>query len=175
MSRRSIHLFFFRASELWQLEEGKEHTFLTQIESANKVVNLLNHQCSHLCLLNSSLFFKNKEWMELGERVELERRETVYEYKKHLPKLHPLVLHWTIESRPELEHGCHILSEIKLRRERSFRSFRICFSLSTDQREKSEWSLDKEHERCNQREDKTSPSEKLVCLSSERSDSSRSG
>jgi hypothetical protein len=60
------------------------------------------------------------------------------------------VLHWTIESRPELEHGCHILSEIKLRRERSFRSFRICFSLSTDQREKSEWSLDREHERCNQ-------------------------
>lgn len=45
MSRRSIHLFFFRASELWQLEEGKEHTFITQIESANKVVNLLNHQC----------------------------------------------------------------------------------------------------------------------------------
>ena len=76
--------------------------------------------------------------MELGERVELERRETFYEYKKHLPKLHPPVLHWTIESRPELEHGCHILSEIKLRRERSFRSFRICFSLSTDQREKSE-------------------------------------
>uniref|UniRef100_A0A8R7R9A3 Uncharacterized protein n=1 Tax=Triticum urartu TaxID=4572 RepID=A0A8R7R9A3_TRIUA len=32
MSRCSIHLFFFRASELWQLEEGKEHTFLTQIE-----------------------------------------------------------------------------------------------------------------------------------------------
>jgi hypothetical protein len=74
--------------------------------------------------------------MELGERVELERRETVYEYKKHLPKLHPLVQHWTIESIPELEHGCHILCEIKLRRES--RSFRICFSLSTDQREKSE-------------------------------------
>lgn len=56
-----------------------------------------------------------------------------------------------------------------------FRSFRISFSLSSDQREKSEWSLDREHERCNRREDKTSPSEKLVCLSSERSDSSRSG
>jgi hypothetical protein len=54
MSRRSIHLFFFRASELWQLEEGKEHTFLTQIESANKVVNLLNHQCSHLFLFKCS-------------------------------------------------------------------------------------------------------------------------